>query len=36
VTVPAAVGAYSIAGRWFAGDVESDDGTPRITLFEIR
>jgi hypothetical protein len=36
VTLPAAVGAYSIAGRWFVADTESDDGTPRITLFEIR
>jgi hypothetical protein len=36
VTVPAAIGTYSVAGRWFATDVESADGTPRIVLFEIR
>ena len=36
VSVPAAIGTYSVAGRWFAADVESADGTPRIVLFEIR
>jgi hypothetical protein len=36
VKVPAAVGAYSIAGRWFVASVESEDGTPRVTVFEIR
>jgi hypothetical protein len=36
VTVPAAIGTYSLAGRWFAADVESEDGTPRVALFEIR
>ena len=36
VTVPARLGAYAIAGRWFVADVEADDGTPRVTLFEIR
>lgn len=36
VTVPATVGTFSLAGRWFAADVESEDGTPRVVLFEIR
>ena len=35
VRVPATIGAYSIAGRWFVADVESDDGTPRVAVFEI-
>ena len=36
VPVPAVIGTFSVAGRWFAADVESADGTPRIVLFEIR
>ena len=36
VTVPATIGAFSLAGRWMAADVESSDGTPRVVLFEIR
>jgi hypothetical protein len=36
VTVPAAVGAFSQAGRWMVTDVESDDGTPRVVLWEVR
>jgi hypothetical protein len=36
VSVPAAIGTYSVAGRWLAADVESADGTPRIVLFEVR
>jgi len=35
VTVPAAIGTFTVAGRWFAADVESTDGTPRVVLFEI-
>jgi hypothetical protein len=36
VTLPAAAGAFAIAGRWFVADVESADGTPRIGVWEIR
>ena len=36
VMVPAVIGAFSIAGRWFVGDVEADDGTPRVAFWEIR
>lgn len=36
VAVPAAIGTFTLAGRWFAADVEADDGTPRVVLFEIR
>jgi hypothetical protein len=35
ITVPARLGAFSLAGRWLAADVESDDGTPVVTLWEI-
>ena len=36
VMVPAVIGTFSIAGRWFVADVESDDGTPRVRFWEIR
>jgi hypothetical protein len=36
VTVPAAIGTFSIAGRWFVADVESEDGTPRIWIWQLR
>jgi hypothetical protein len=36
VVVPAAIGAFSIAGRWFVGDAESADGTPRVVVWELR
>ena len=36
VTVPAFIGAFSLAGRWLVADVESDDGTPRVVFWEVR
>jgi hypothetical protein len=36
VVVPAIIGTYSIAGRWFVADVESQDGTSRIGLWQLR
>jgi hypothetical protein len=36
VMVPAAIGAFSLAGRWFVADVESPDGTPRVVFWEVR
>ena len=36
VTVPGAVGTFSIAGRWFVADVESEDGTPRIAIWHLQ
>ena len=36
VTVPAFVGAFSLAGRWLVTDSESPDGTPRIVVWEVR
>jgi hypothetical protein len=36
LTVPAAIGTFSIAGRWFVADFESDDGTPRIGIWQLR
>jgi hypothetical protein len=36
VVVPAAVGAFGLAGHWLVADVESEDGTPRIALWTVR
>ena len=36
VVVPEVIGTFSLAGRWFVGDVESADGTPRVLLWEVR
>ena len=36
VRIPAAIGTFSIAGRWFVADVESEDGTPRIGIWQLR
>lgn len=36
VTLPAAVGTFALAGRWLVTDVESEDGTPRVVLWEVR
>jgi hypothetical protein len=36
VLVSAVIGTFSIAGRWFVADTESDDGTPRAVFWEIR
>jgi hypothetical protein len=36
VTLPAVIGAFAIAGRWFVADVESTDGTPRVGIWELR
>ena len=36
LTVPGAIGTFSIAGRWFVADVESEDGTPRIGIWQLR
>jgi hypothetical protein len=36
LTVPAAIGSFSLAGRWLAATTESDDGVPRIVLWEVR
>ena len=36
VVVPAAIGAFSLAGRWFVADVEAADGTPRVGVWEVR
>ena len=36
VVIPAAVGAFALGGRWLVADVESPDGTPRVTLWEVR
>jgi hypothetical protein len=36
VTVPAVIGTFSIAGRWFVADSESGDGTPRVVFWELR
>ena len=36
LTVPAAIGSFSLAGRWLATTAESDDGVPRIVIWEVR
>lgn len=36
VIVPAVIGTFSMAGRWFVADAESADGTPRVVLWEVR
>jgi hypothetical protein len=30
------MGAFSLAGRWLAADVEADDGTRRVMIWEVR
>ena len=36
VAVPAFIGTFSLAGRWFVADIESGDGTPRVVFWELR
>jgi hypothetical protein len=30
------MGAFSLAGRWLAADVEAEDGTRRVMIWEVR
>jgi hypothetical protein len=36
VVVPFPMGAFSLAGRWLAADVEAEDGTRRVMIWEVR
>ena len=36
VVVPFPMGAFSLAGRRLAADVEADDGTRRVMIWEVR
>lgn len=35
VVVPHAMATFSLGGRWLAGDVESEDGTRRVMVWEV-
>ncbi len=36
VTIPVLVGAFTLGGRWLVADVEADDGSPRVVVWEVR